>query len=237
VVGTGKMGTVTAKAFCKKELGQLVLINRTFQTAVKLAAELGAHAARWDELDTWLAKADVVITCSGSEKPIISASQLKNITSCRADRTLHLIDLGVPRDVEENARTLANVSLYNIDDLQDVATHNKSLRKNEAKQASEMVQEEAELAYRDIVLSLVDPTIANLRIKCEEVRKKEVDKALKQLGLKDEKQAEILDKCTQAIIKKILHDPILSLKEASTRQEYEQELCFLIRKIFQLDQV
>jgi glutamyl-tRNA reductase len=234
VLGAGEIGKTTAKTFLERELGQLVLINRTHDSAKQIAKNVNVSIAKWSELDHWLLKADALITCCSSTKPVITAEQIKKIMQTRHDHRLNIVDLGIPRNVEPHTATLDKVELYNIDDLQNIAQRNHAARKNESKLAEDIIAQETAYTQREIFNPTAGPTIAELNKKCETIRAREVKKMLEQMeGISTEQQM-LIERCTTSIINKVLHDPINSLRQ-NTDELCQSQVINLVRQTFQLE--
>jgi len=140
----------------------------------------------------------------------------------------------VPRDIDPLVNHLDNVYLYDIDDLQEVVAHNIASRKNEALQAERIVQEEA-VKFRNWMNGLeVVPTIVALRNKIEDIRQGELKKAGPVLQELTPEQQKAIEAMSQAIINKILHDPITFLKRPGDPFQVSKQ-ADLTQKIFNLN--
>jgi glutamyl-tRNA reductase len=132
VLGAGEMAEKGARAFHSRGARHVAIANRHFERADALARSLGDNAIPFDEREARLADCDIVVASTASPGTVISRAAVQSAMATRPDRPLLLIDLAMPRDVEESAASVANVFLYNLDDLARVAAQNRQARLAEA---------------------------------------------------------------------------------------------------------
>ncbi|MBU0729082.1 MAG: glutamyl-tRNA reductase [Proteobacteria bacterium] len=234
LVGAGEMAELAAEHLINQGVAGVVVANRTFERAVKLARKFNGTAVALEEIVGQLEDVDILISSTGATELILNKNDLKPIMRQRKNRPLFLIDIAVPRDLDPKLNELDNIYLYDIDDLTNVVEINKSERDKEAATAERIVKEET-LKFRQWVESLeVAPTIVELRKKAEEIRTAELEKTfaqLKDLSTNDKKAIEIM---ANALANKLLHDPILFLKSEASPEDKQNKLD-LIREMFGLD--
>ncbi|HEX7191565.1 MAG TPA: glutamyl-tRNA reductase, partial [Thermoanaerobaculia bacterium] len=129
---------------------------------------------------------------------------------------------------------IENAYLYNIDDLQQVADSNRELRQKKAVQAEEIVLRELDGFRKKLIAQDAVPTIVELQKRLEEIRASELDKCLRKLGPIDAEQRAVIEQLTTQMVNKILHYPILQLKEPVEEPQERESLRRTIRKIFGL---
>jgi glutamyl-tRNA reductase len=235
LIGAGDMAELTAEHLLGQGVAGLTIVNRSFDRAVELARRFRGQARSWDELSFALTDADVVICSTGAERPVLTVDLVKGTLRGRRRRPLFLIDIAVPRDVEPGAADLPNVFLYDIDDLTEVAEINRAQRRQEAVRAEAIIAEEV-LGFAAWLESLATvPTIAALAGKAEDIRRAELAKTIKGLGPLTLEQIESLDLMTQALVKKLLHDPIQFIKEGGRHGHDRETHLALTRRIFNLN--
>jgi glutamyl-tRNA reductase len=136
----------------------------------------------------------------------------------RKGRPLFVIDLAVPRDVDPDVARLEDCYLYDIDDLQAVVRESLNGRWREAERAEAIVEHEAE-RFRDWQASLhVVPAIASLRERAESIRSGELAKAESRLEGLSESERRTVESLTTQIVNKLLHVPIVRLKQAAATE-------------------
>ncbi len=236
LVGAGKMSELAARTLVRTGARATVLGGRTFERATELAAALGGRAAPLESLRAELAAADIVISGTGAAGLVIHRD---DVVAARKDRRgrhrrpLFLIDIAVPRDIESSVGKLGGVFLYDLDDLRAVAESNLRERMKEASAAEALVDREVHqfldwLKARDAV-----PLVVALRQRAEDIRRGELDKARRRMGPLTPQQEEALDAATTAIVNKLLHSPMVHLKEAA-QNGHGPEHVSLIRKLLGL---
>ena len=143
VIGAGEMCEIALKHFKKEGLNDILITNRTFQGAHHLAEEYGGTPYPFEEIPNLLVKVDMVLSSTGSEKPIIDRDTVNSAMKKRKSRPLFFIDIAVPRDIDPLVNNMENVYLYDIDDLKDLSQRHLSDRQKESERARKIMEEEA----------------------------------------------------------------------------------------------
>ncbi|SMC24530.1 glutamyl-tRNA reductase [Desulfacinum hydrothermale DSM 13146] len=218
LVGAGEMAELGAQHLLAQRVRDMVVVNRTLERALELAARFGASTAPFENLLEALVDADIVISSTGSIDPIVTYRDLKPRMRRRKNRPLFFIDIAVPRDIDPEVNRLDNVYLYDIDDLQGIVDLNLTERRQEAQRAEHIIESET-LRFQQWLQTLdVVPTIIALRRKAEAIRQAELKRTLSQLPDLGEREREAIAVLTDSILKKMLHDPIVFLKHKSGRE-------------------
>jgi glutamyl-tRNA reductase len=234
LIGTGKMGELAARHLLANGVGSLIATNRTFERAVDLARELNATPVPFEQFPRYLPMADIVIGAAAASDFILGEPALHDALRERKGRPMFCIDLSVPRSFDPRINGLDNVYLYDVDDLAQVAEENLGERAREAEKAEHIVTEEVEAFWRWLGHLDVVPTIVALRDKVEGIRRAELQKTLGQLKDLPPRERDALEAMTNALVNKILHAPIATLKQHDRRTEayYVDAL----RRLFALDE-
>jgi glutamyl-tRNA reductase len=152
----------------------------------------------------------------------------------RRNRPMFFIDIAVPRNVDPAVNRLDGMFVYDIDDLQSVASSNSAERKKEAERAEQIIEVEVErFAVRMKSLAVV-PTILSLQEQCENIRQAEMDRIRGKLGKLTPEQEAAIDTMTRGIVNKLLHTPITTLKSSAAEPE-AASIHEMIRRIFNLN--
>ena len=213
VVGAGEMGELAVHALMKRGARGLLVANRTYDRAVQLARTWGGEAMTFERLAEGLARADIVITATDAPHAVLYERELQIVMRERQQRPIIIMDIAVPRDVEVGVGDMDNVSLYNIDDLQDIVETNIKGRRAEVSNVEVIVQEELD-DFMDWFAALdVVPTINDLRRHVEAIRDAEVERALHKLGDLSDAEREVIENLSTRLVNKVLHDPITRLKK------------------------
>lgn len=211
VIGAGKMGKLVAKALAEKDLNAIFVANRTYYVAVQLAEDLGGEAILFNDLEKYLANADLVISATSAPHPIITKNRLLNIDMDYSN--VMMIDIANPRDISDDVADLG-VKYFNIDDLREIADENTKLRINEFGEAENIINEEFILLKESFKIMEVDEILGNLRASMEDIRERETQKASVKLSDVDG-SVKILNNLTNSIVNKIFYDISKNLKKAA----------------------
>jgi glutamyl-tRNA reductase len=233
LIGAGEMCELAARHLLNAGARGIMVTNRTFERAVKLAGEFDGSAVRYEELLSHLKMADIVISSTGAPHFILHRKDVEEVIRIRKNRPMFFVDMAVPRDIDPDINEIDNVYVYDIDDLNNVIETNIEERQREAAKAEEIVLSEVKGFRRWLDAQQVTPTIVALRRKADELRNAEVVKALAVLGDADPKVRKVLESLASAVANKILHGPLTSLKrEVDGRDPMERVA--LVREMFDL---
>jgi glutamyl-tRNA reductase len=234
LLGAGEMAELTAEHLHAHEVRQVFVANRSHERAVELARRFEGEAVQFDRLDDHLAQCDIVVASTGAPHYLIDAEAVRHARGTRPNRNLFLIDLSVPRNIDPAVAQIDGAYLYNIDDLQQVADANLDRRQQKASEADEIVAREAESFRKRLVAQDAVPTILELQQRLESIRAGELEKCMRRMGPVTAEQREAIERFSTQLVNKILHYPILELKEASDEPQERESLRRTIRKIFGL---
>lgn len=213
ILGAGEMSELTAKHLVANGVTQVIVANRTYERAVKIAEKFKGIPVAYDDDLNFLIDADIVISSTDAPFYLIERQPLAEIMRKRKHRYMFLIDIAVPRDIEPDVSKINHAFLYNIDDLEAVVASNLKDRQQEASRAELIVTEEAMRFHDQLQILEVNPTIKALHQQFQEVADTELQSFLDKTGLSNSQEADAAA-MTQAIIKKLLHLPVENLRHA-----------------------
>ena len=224
IVGAGKMSKLLMTHLASHGVTQVKLLNRGRERAEALAAEypeVETTVGLMDELWPSLADADIAFTSTSATEPIVTLDELKTqgidmIKEGVGPRRLALIDISVPRNVDEASKAADNVAAYNVDDLKQVVARNQARRREKVYEAEVLLRAELAgfMAWKESLRYV--PAISELQSKYEQVRASEMAKAMKKLKSLDEKQLQAVEVLTKSILNKLLHGPMAYLRADDT---------------------
>jgi glutamyl-tRNA reductase len=221
LIGAGETIELVASHLSQNGVGKIVVANRTLGRAKQLADRFSAEAVLLAEIPEQLDHADIVISSTGSQLPILGKGAVESALKRRRHKPIFMVDIAVPRDIEREVGDLADVYLYSIDDLRGIVEENKQSRVSEASKAEEIVAAAvAEYAKRQKSMSAVS-TVRAFRQQGESMRDAELDKALKMIAKGDDAQ-QVLQQFAKTLTNKLLHGPSIKMKQASAdgREEF-----------------
>ncbi len=215
VVGAGEMAELSVEALRKRKVKRITVINRTVTRAQALAIRWSAEAKPFEALQQALAEADIVICSTGAPHAIIRRGLVERAMAQRPLQPLILMDIAVPRDVENDVDELDQVTVYDLDQLQEHLSQSVEEREAEVPRVEAILEEEME-AFTEWYAGLsIRPVIKAMRQQAEEIRGRVLARTLRRLSdLSPESQQE-LEALTRVLVKKLLHQPTMALKEQS----------------------
>lgn len=236
LVGAGEIGELTAQHLNGYGTKKVFVANRAHGRAVELAARFGGEAILFDSLEEHLLTCEIVIASTAAPHYLIRSEHVKAALARRRRGSLFLIDLSVPRNIDPEIAEIEGAFLYNIDDLREVADSNRERRQVKAASGEEIVEREVDGFMRRLASHDAVPTILELQEKLDEIRTMELEKCLRRLGPITTEQQQAIESLSTAIINKVLHYPIIRLKEtaASDQPEDRESIRQQIRRIFGL---
>jgi glutamyl-tRNA reductase len=215
LLGAGEMAELAAKHMMNNGVRDIVIANRTYETGCNLAKEFNGRAIRFEDYLNELAHTDILICSTGAQKYVLMKDQMQKVMKERKNRPVFLIDISVPRNIDPEINDLANVYLYDVDDLKGVVDTNILERQKEAKKAEEIIEDEIE-TFKKWLSSLDSvPTVIALREKAEAIKKEEVERLLNRLPEIGEKEKKAIEGMAGSIINKLIHAPTIALREDS----------------------
>ena len=212
LIGAGEMIELCATHFAAQGPARITVANRTLERAQKLAHRFNGQAIELKDLAQHLHEHDIVISCTASSLPILGKGLVERALRARRRRPIFMVDLAVPRDIEQEAGELDDVYLYTVDHLGEIVAANLDSRRSAVVQAEAIIETQVGHFMHWMQLREAVPMIRQLREQAEEMRRHELDRALKALARGDD-PATVLDSLSQGLTNKLLHAPTQALKK------------------------
>ena len=221
ILGAGEMGELSLKNLQGAGVSDITVVNRSFQRAEQLAEQFQAIAATMTELAEVLAQTDIVISSTGAPDVILTKEQLVSVQQKRNNKPLILIDIAVPRDIDEAAGELDNIYLYNTDDLQYVVDENMESRQEAAIMIESQLEEELS-SFKDWLNMLdVVPIIKALREKSICIQERTLESIYRKIPDLDDREVKVLQKHMKSIVHQLLEQPIKQVKLMGSKKQSE----------------
>ncbi len=235
LLGAGEMAELAAQHLLGNGVKNIMVANRTFERAEELATEFKGDAIRFEHFPDALVMVDILICATGAPNYVVTREMVTKTLKQRRNKPIFMIDISNPRNIDPEVDKVDNVYLYDIDDLQSKVDVNTEGRAREAEKAEDIVAHEVETYLQwERGLDAV-PTIVDLREKVEDVRKRELEKTLSSLnGISDDDRRAI-EAMSQAIVNKLLHAPLVVLKQAASSKDEGDTTIAVARRLFNLD--
>ncbi|RAL26683.1 glutamyl-tRNA reductase [Thermoflavimicrobium daqui] len=234
LIGAGEMGELTAKHFYAAGATKVIVLNRTLAKAVEVAQQFQGIARSMEQLCESLQEADIVVSSTGSTKPILTKEVMEPIINKRRS-PLFLIDIAVPRDIDSSVHELDQVFLYDIDDLHGIVDANITLREQEAQKVRVWIDKETRSFQEWLQMLGVVPLITALREKSLAVQEETMARIERKLPDLTEREKRVLRKHTKSIVNQLLRDPIVRIKELAATSQRDEALDLFVQ-IFSLEE-
>jgi glutamyl-tRNA reductase len=233
VVGAGEISGLTAQHLRSQGVAEIVITSRTAAHADALAAQVGGRTVPWADMRRAIADADIVLTATGSQRPIISRDDVQAVTGRRRPEPLFIIDVAVPRDVDPAVSDIEQVFLYNVDDLQGIVQENLARRSAEIARAEAIVAEEVSRFTVWQRSRRAIPTVVALRQRFDDIRRAELQRLEPRLSALPADARARLDEVTRLIVEKLLLEPTEQLK-ALPDEETQAAYTEAVNRLFRL---
>jgi glutamyl-tRNA reductase len=227
------MGEETLRYLQNEGAHNVTVINRSLERAEQLASRWQGRAAGWERLPEELVRADLVISTTGADEPVVTLSAFKRIEAARYQRPLFILDLAMPRDFDPAIGDRLGVYLYSIDDLQAACQNNRKARDGELPGAIHIVEEETGRFMAELHHRATAPIIKRLKEGWQQPKEDELRRLFNKLPELDDKVRGEISQSFERLINKLLHPPLESLRSES-QQGPPHGLLEALKRLFQL---
>lgn len=232
VIGAGEMAEETLRYLKDEGAESIVVVNRSLERAQRLAAEWGGTARPFDDLDKWLAAADVIVSTTGAAQPIVDVPRFRAARAASEKKPVFILDLATPRDFAPAVADIdENVFLYDIEALQATCESNRKQRVREIERARRIVEEETDQFLHDIYHKATGPIISQLRAGWRKVCQDELDQLFAKLDRLDANERRGIERTVERIVNKLLHPPLEALRDEA-RKGTPHGLMDALRRLF-----
>ena len=228
LVGAGETGRLTANALRRYGADEIVVSSRSFERGSVLAKELGSSQVTFEKVPETLVGCDMLITCTASADPIITVETIRSVMDERPGQPLNILDVGMPRDVDPTVAEVPGVTLISLSELQLKSKENWALRESAAAQARELINDGISRFKERLTGIDSEPVLRSLGARTERMRREEVEQTLARMGELTDQQAQLLEKMTRSLVRRILADPINFLRSE------EAQAAESVQKVFAL---
>jgi glutamyl-tRNA reductase len=212
ILGAGAVAEQVVEHMRARGIGNLRVVNRSFDRAAELAQRVGGEAVAWDSLETELGLPDILVTSVTANGPILTRSILERALAARSGRSMFVVDLAVPRNVAEDAAGLYNLYLYNIDDLGEIVAQNKKARESEIPRVEAIISEHIDKfeAWRGALEA--GSIVSDLREQFHQQREILIREQLKDMDEVSPGERDRIAHITEKLIERLLEHPEQKLK-------------------------
>ncbi len=218
LIGAGETIELVARHLTSQQIGSIVIANRSLDNARRLANEVNAKAVQINEVPDRLAGADIVISSTASQLPILGKGATENALKKRRHRPIFMVDLAVPRDIETQVGDLDDIYLYTVDDLRNVVDENLRSRELAAEAAQEIVNLEVQAFNQWLRTHQSADHIRELRQKAETIKQQCIEKTLVQFR-QDQNVDKAIERLANMLTNKMLHGPTIEMRKALEKED------------------
>ena len=221
LIGAGETIELVSRHLKSQHIGSITIANRSVERAQLLAEQIGAEAVQINEVPAQLPHADIVISSTASQLPILGKGATESALKQRKRRPIFMVDLAVPRDIETEVGDLQDIYLYTVDDLKTVVDENLRGRELAAEAAQEIINLEVNAFNQWLKTHQSADQIRQLRDGAELIKLQALEKALAQL--KNNSDAEqVIKRLANEITNKLLHQPTIEMRKALQSDDEER---------------
>ncbi len=214
LVGAGEMAELAARHFMDHGVRQVLLTTRDALRARAMADRFHGTSVPFEEFRAELHKADIVLCSTGAPHYVMSPEDVGRAVRERRNRPVFLIDVAVPRNIDPGVRQVDNAFLFDMDDLEAHVEHNREDRRMEAVRAESIVKDEVGVMLDWMQSLKATPMIVALQKRAAAIKHAELQKIFGRLGNLTSEQRDAMEHLASGIVKKLLHGPLVALKEA-----------------------
>lgn len=214
ILGAGEMASETLTYLKGEGVKRILVANRSYERAVALANEFAGEALPWEHLHDFLHHADVIVSTTGANRPILGTSDFKTVRKKTGPKPLFILDLGAPRDIEPAVSELDDgIFLYDIDDLEATCARNRKQRASAIARAKMIIEDETEKFMHEIYHKATGPIIKRLREHWHDISRQELEILFRKVPELDDRQREAVEKTIHRVVNKLLHPPLETLRD------------------------
>lgn len=220
LIGAGETIELAARHLKENRIGNIIIANRTVERAQTLADEVGGIAISLGEIPEHLPKADIIISSTASQLPILGKGIVERAIKIRKHRPILMVDIAVPRDIEPEVADLADVYLYTVDDLKEIIDEGLKTRRAAAEQAEDIIDNQVVAFMGWLRSQSAISVIQNYRGGMNDLREAELEKAFKMLK-NGQAPEEVIKRLANGLVNKISHIPTAKIRQAGYDGNHE----------------
>ena len=231
LIGAGETIELAARHLHDNGVGRIIIANRTIAKAHNLAVQVNGYAIDLSEMPNHIAEADIVVSSTASQLPILGKGTVERALKERKRRPIFMVDIAVPRDIEPEVGDLEDIYLYCVDDLHDIIEENLQSRRDAALQAEEIIDSQVDSFISWLRTQDAVPVIRAIRDRAVNESEHLLEKAKKQLeqGIEAE---QVLNELARTLTNKLLHEPSRQLRQSGS--DTDNNLIEAARSLFNI---
>ncbi len=218
LIGAGETIELVARHLYDNGIKRIIIANRTIERAHNLATQVDGYAISLSELPAHLSEADIVVSSTASQLPILGKGAVERALKIRKRKPIFMVDIAVPRDIEAEVGLLEDIYLYCVDDLKEIIEENLQSRRDAALQAEEIIDTQVDHFQAWLRTQDAVPVIRAIRDNAEEISRHSLERAIKQLehGMPAE---QVMTELARTLTNRLLHEPSRQLRHSGFDEE------------------
>ncbi len=228
LIGTGEAASLVAKSLKKRNI-EFFITSRTYERAQAFAETVGGNPIQFENAISNFKKVDVLFVATVAPYFLVTYDRIKEAMGSKKTGMM-IMDLSNPRTVDERVSTIKRIKMMNLDQIAEMVDKNMRIRIGVVSSAEKIINEEIPVIEAVMKRLEVEPVVKNVFKDIDQVRIKELKKALQMLGETDEQKIRIIEQLTQAIVEGILSTPMNNLRKAT--EQGDSELLKSVSKLF-----
>ena len=228
LIGTGEVSTLVAKSLQRRGYG-FNITSRTIGRSETFCETMGGNPIKFEEVLSGFNKYDVIFVATTAPYFLVTQERITNAMKDK-NKGMMILDLSNPRTVDEKVATIGGVKLMNLDQIAEMVEKNMNARLNKVKTVENIIREEVSVLEASMKRLDAEPLVTDVFKSIENLREKELNKALQMLDEKDEKKIKIIEELTKAVVESIVSTPMNNIRKAS--EQGEPDVIELASKLF-----
>jgi len=228
LIGTGEAAALVAKSL-KRRGYAFSVSSRTVQRSESFSKTVGGKPVDFNEILTGLGKYDIVFVATSAPYFLVTFERIQEALKQKSGGIM-LLDLSNPRTVDEKVAELNNIKLMNIDQIAEMVDKNMRSRVGQKNTAEQIINEELPVVEASMKRLEAEPIVKDVFKNIDNLRNKELQKALNMLGDLDDDKKKIVDELTKAIVESIVSTPMNNLRKET--EQGNDDLLEAVSKLF-----
>ncbi len=213
LIGTGEVSTLVAKSLQRRGYAFKVT-SRTIGRSETFCETMGGNPIKFEEILSGFDKYDIIFVATTAPYFLVTQDRITNAMKNKSNGMM-ILDLSNPRTVDEKVATIKGVKLMNLDQIAEMVEKNMNARLNKVKTVENIIREEISVLEASMKRLDAEPLVTDVFKSIENLREKELQKALQMLDEKDEKKVKIIEELTKAVVESIVSTPMNNIRKAS----------------------
>lgn len=213
LIGTGEVSTLVAKSLQRRGYAFKVT-SRTIGRSETFCETMGGNPIKFEEILSGFDKYDIIFVATTAPYFLVTQDRITNAMKNKSNGMM-ILDLSNPRTVDEKVATIKGVKLMNLDQIAEMVEKNMNARLNKVKTVENIIREEISVLEASMKRLAAEPLVTDVFKSIENLREKELQKALQMLDEKDEKKVKIIEELTKAVVESIVSTPMNNIRKAS----------------------